>query len=149
MMHHKLPISTVELEKILPHRYPFMFIDQIVEFEDAVRIVGKKNVTINEPYFAGHFPGRPILPGVIIIEALAQLGVVFAKLSTGGMPADRLMVFSGVSEAKFRKPVFPGDTLTLVMKDHKRKGRYWRMVGEALVGDELACEAIINASEID
>lgn len=144
----KLPLRVTEIEQILPHRYPFLFIDMITEFVDNKYIAGIKNVTANEPFFQGHFPGRPILPGVIMLEALAQLGVMFAKLSTDGVPANRLMVFSGAESVKFRRQVFPGDTMRLEMTSFKRKFVHWKMEGVISVGDERALEAVIMATEV-
>lgn len=146
---YDLPLRIPEIQAILPHRYPFLFLDEVTEFEDAKRIVGKKNISFNEPFFQGHFPGRPILPGVIMLEALAQLGAIFAKMSTGGTPPDRLIVFSGADEVRFRRPVYPGDTLMMSLSEPKRKSRYWRMAGDMKVGEDLVMEAVIMATEVD
>lgn len=144
----KLPLRVSDIQEIIPHRFPFMFLDMITEFVDGKSITGIKNVSANEPFFQGHFPGRPILPGVILLEALAQLGVVFAKLSTDGVPPNRLMVFSGAESVRFRRQVFPGDIMKLEMTSYKRKFVHWKMEGVVSVGDEKAMEAVIMATEI-
>jgi beta-hydroxyacyl-ACP dehydratase FabZ len=144
----QLPITTKQIMEILPHRYPFMFVDEVTEFEDRVRIVGRKHVRPDEPYFQGHFPGRPIMPGVLILESLAQLGAIFAKISTGGVAADKLIVFAGADDVRFRRPVYPGDVLTLKLGNHRQRGPHWRMEGEVYVGEEKAADAIIKANEV-
>lgn len=144
-----ISLSIEEIQKIIPHRYPFLFIDRVTKFVDREIIEGVKNVSMNEFYFQGHFPGRPVMPAVIIIEALAQLGVIFAKLSTGGADPDKLMVFSGVEEMRFRRPVVPGDVLTLRLVEYKNKLVHWRMRGIAMVGDEIAAEGLIKATQVD
>ena len=129
---------------VLPHRYPFLLVDRIREWEPNVRIVGIKNVTANEPFFPGHFPGRPIMPGVLIVESMAQVGGVLAFKSAppGGRPA---VYLTGVDAAKFRKPVMPGDQLRLEVTVLKRRPPFWRMHGQAYVGETLVCEAEITA----
>lgn len=144
----ELPFGAEQIEKIIPHRYPFLLIDRVTAFEDRVSIEGMKNVTANEHYFVGHFPGRPIMPGVLMLEALAQLGAIFAKLSTGGVGENRLVVFSGAEEVRFRRPVVPGDTLTLRMELIRSKFGHWKMKGTAKVGDDLAVDGILMATEV-
>ena len=117
-----LPLGIDDIRRIIPHRYPFLFVDKVVEFEDSVRIVGIKNVSANEPFFEGHFPEKPIMPGVIILEALAQMGALFAKLSSGGVRGKKLIVFAGAESVRFRKLVFPGDVLRLEVSSHRRRG---------------------------
>lgn len=145
---YTLPFSAIDIQSILPHRYPFIMIDQVTEFVDLDYIQGVKLVSANEPFFNGHFPNRPIMPGVLILEALAQIGAIFAKLATGGATPDKLIVFSGATDVRFRRPVVPGDILTLRMGEHRKRGQHWRMVGSAKVGDAMAAEAIIMATEI-
>lgn len=129
---------------VLPHRYPFLLVDRIREWEVNTRIVGIKNVTANEPFFPGHFPGRPIMPGVLILESLAQVGGVLAFKSCppGGKP---VVYLTGVDQAKFRKPVVPGDQMRLEITVLKRRPPFWKMHGQAFVDDALVCEAEITA----
>lgn len=141
-----LPLKTEEIRRIIPHRDPFLFIDEVVEFVDGERIVGIKHVRIEEPHFAGHFPGRPIMPGVLILEALAQLGVIYSRLCTGGVSNDRLIVFAGCEEVRFRRQVVPGDTIRLEIEYQKHRGPFWRMRGTAKVSDEIAAEGILIAA---
>ena len=143
-----LPLGVQEIQEILPHRYPFLLLDKVTEFDDRVSIQGVKNVTVNEPYFQGHFPGRPIMPGVLILEALAQLGALFAKLSTGGVAPEKLIVFSGADDVRFRLPVVPGDILVLNMTLLKAKFGHWKMNGQALVGNEVVAEGVLKATEV-
>lgn len=144
----QLPLRTNEIQEILPHRYPFLLIDLVTKFEDRVSIQGIKNVTINEPFFLGHFPGRPIMPGVLILEAMAQLGALFAKLSTDGVVPEKLIVFSGADDVRFRKPVVPGDVLVMNMNLIKAKFGHWKMTAQALVGDEIVAEGLLKATEV-
>ncbi len=143
-----LPLNTPAIEEIIPHRYPFLFIDQVVEFLDGDRIVGIKNITANEPQFTGHFPGRPVMPGVLMLEALAQLGAIFARLCTGGAQPEKLIVFSGADDVRFRRVVVPGDRLKLQMALERRRTVHWRMRGTAWVGEDTVCEAFLMATEI-
>ncbi|WP_227762387.1 3-hydroxyacyl-ACP dehydratase FabZ [Zhaonella formicivorans] len=127
------------IQKVLPHRYPFLLVDRIVEFEEDKRVIGLKNVTVNEPFFAGHFPGYPVMPGVLIIEALAQVGAVLilSKPEYQG----KIAFLAGVDNARFRRQVVPGDVLRLEMEVLKLRGRIGKAQGRAFVGEELACEA--------
>ena len=127
----------------LPHRYPFLLIDRIIEFERMKRVVALKNVTINEPYFQGHFPGAPIMPGVLVIESMAQAGAV---LMLSEMPAreNKLAVFTGIDNAKFRSQVVPGDQLRIEVDVLNFRSRFGKMAGKAYVGDKLACEATLT-----
>ncbi len=132
-----------EIMQLMPHSYPFLLVDRILEFEPAKRIVGLKNVTFNEPYFTGHFPQRPIMPGVLIVEALAQTGGVLAFKSFPGMKG--LVFFTGIDNARFRKPVIPGDQLKLVLEVIRHRREIWIFDGKAYVGDEVVAEARIMA----
>ena len=132
-------LENIDVQSILPHRYPFLFVDRVIELSVNERIVGTKNVTVNEPFFEGHFPGRPIFPGVLIVEALAQMGGVLAiKSSISGEPP--VVFLTGIDKVKFRKPVVPGDQLRLEVEVTKRRPPFWRMFGRAFVGSDLVCE---------
>ncbi|MEX5216641.1 MAG: 3-hydroxyacyl-ACP dehydratase FabZ [Nitrospiraceae bacterium] len=133
-----------QIQALLPHRYPFLFVDQIRELEPDRRIVGIKNVTINEPFFQGHFPGRPVMPGVLIIEAMAQVGGVLAFKSLGHV-ARPVVYLTGVDQAKFRKPVVPGNQLRFEVDVVKKRPPFWKMKAQAFVADDLVCEAEVTA----
>ena len=143
----KLPLLTEDIRKVLPHRYPMLLVDRVTEFYDGERIVGYKNVSANEEFFQGHFPERQIMPGVLMLEALAQLGVLFSKLTSGGITPEVLSVFAGVEEIRFRRPVVPGDMLMLEMKLLKRRRGIWKMAGIATVDGEVAVDGILLAAE--
>lgn len=132
-----------EILEFLPHRYPFLLIDRILEFERLKRVVALKNVSINEPYFQGHFPGAPIMPGVLVIEAMAQAGAV---LMLSEMPdrEKKLAVFTGIDGAKFRSQVVPGDQIRIEVEVLSFRTRFGKMAGKAYVGEKLACEATLT-----
>lgn len=131
-----------EVMKHLPHRYPFLLIDRVVEFDAGKSLVALKNVTINEDYFNGHFPGQPVMPGVLMIEALAQAGGVLAYKSSNTTPADGILYYlAGVNKARFKRIVTPGDQLRLSVEMSKSKGNLWKILGEASVDGEMACSA--------
>jgi 3-hydroxyacyl-[acyl-carrier-protein] dehydratase len=135
-------LEIMDIMAILPHRYPFLLIDRIIEIERTKRVVAIKNVTINEPFFAGHFPGYPIMPGVLMVESIAQAGG--ALLLTEIPDRDtKLMVFTGIERAKFRRPVVPGDQLRIEIDVLNWKPRAVRMQGRCTVEGKLACEAIV------
>ena len=133
-------LDNIDIQTILPHRYPFLLVDRVTELDINEKAIGLKNVTINEPFFQGHFPGRPIFPGVLILEALAQLGGILAIRSAPG-EAPPVVYLTGIDKAKFRKPVLPGDQLRLQVTVIKRRPPFWKMEGKAFVGDDLVCEA--------
>jgi beta-hydroxyacyl-ACP dehydratase FabZ len=141
-------MDNVEIQSILPHRYPFLLVDRIRELDPDRRIVGIKNVTINEPFFQGHFPGRPVMPGVLILEALAQVGGVLAFKSLGSVGRP-VVYLTGIDAAKFRKPVLPGDILRLEVDVIKKRPPFWKMQGRAFVESELVCEAEVTAMVMD
>jgi beta-hydroxyacyl-ACP dehydratase FabZ len=131
--------------EFLPHRYPFILVDRILEMVPNERIVGLKNVTINEPFFQGHFPGTPVMPGVLIIEAMAQTGGVLVYSSLSEEERKQLIYFMGVDKARFRKPVIPGDQLVLEIIWTKRRGGVSKMSGKATVDGNLVAEAEVMA----
>ncbi len=131
-----------EIMSILPHRYPFLLIDRIIEIERTKRIVAIKNVTINEPFFQGHFPGYPIMPGALVVEAIAQAGGVLLMPEVPDRHK-KLMVFTGIERAKFRRPIVPGDQLRIEIKVLNWKPRVARMEGRVTVDGKLACEATV------
>ena len=135
-------MDIVEIMSILPHRYPFLLIDRVVEMERKQRIVAIKNVTMNEPQFQGHFPDYPIMPGVLMVEAIAQAG---GALLLTEIPdrADKLMVFTGIENAKFRRPVVPGDQLRIEVTVLQWRSRAVKMLGVATVDGKVACEATV------
>ncbi len=131
-----------DIMKFLPHRYPFLLIDRIVELEADKRIVGLKNVTINEQFFQGHFPGAPVMPGVLIIEAMAQTAGVMIYRDLPDRET-KLIYFTGIESAKFRRPVLPGDQLRVEMELLNRRNNFGKMQGRALVDGKLAAEAVV------
>jgi 3-hydroxyacyl-[acyl-carrier-protein] dehydratase len=142
--------KVAELErvlKLLPHRYPFLLVDRIIELGKG-RVVTIKNVTFNEPYFAGHFPGHPVMPGVLIVEALAQSAALLALNEVGRDPA-RLFMLTGLDKVRFRRRVIPGDQLRMEVKILKFHRPLWRMQAVARVDDELAVEAELSAMEVE
>ena len=132
------------IQKILPHRYPFLLVDKIIEFEQGKKIVGIKNVTINEPFFKGHFPNHPIMPGVLIIEAMAQVGGIML-LNDSDNPKEKLAYFAAIDNVRFKKPVLPGDTLRMELKAIYFRHSLGKIHGEAFVGNEKVCEADLVA----
>ena len=143
----KVPLDTVEVMKILPHRYPFLMIDRVIEIERKKRIVAVKNVTINEPFFQGHLPGFPIMPGVMLLEALAQAGCILVMVELPD-PTEKLMVFTGVEHARFRRPAFPGDQVRLEIGVLNWRSRLMRMQGKAFVDGKLVCEGIVTSQMV-
>jgi len=138
-----------EILKYLPHRYPFLLVDRIVEMHGEDKIVGIKNVSFNEPFFQGHFPSRPVMPGVLICEAMAQVGAIFAHKARGGVDSDKVFVLTGLERVRFKRPVEPGDQLRLELSCLKRRGSFWKMQGVATVDGRVVAQAEISAMEID
>ncbi|MBN1567308.1 MAG: 3-hydroxyacyl-ACP dehydratase FabZ [Acidobacteria bacterium] len=137
-----------EILKILPQRYPFLLVDRILETDGSTYMVGLKNVTMNEPFFQGHFPEHPVMPGVLLVEALAQVGVVL--LLTRDQNRDtKLVYFSAIDKCRFRQPVIPGDQLRIEVTVLKQRDRYYKMKGQALVDGNTAVEAELSCSIID
>ena len=135
-----------KIKSILPHRYPFLMVDRVTELKPGEQIKGYKNVSINEPFFQGHFPGEPIMPGVLILEAMAQLGILFAVGTAEKELKNQLMVFAGMDGVKFRRQVVPGDRLDMHLVHVKRKRQIWKMEGKAYVDGQLAVQALLTAA---
>ena len=133
------------IQRIIPHRYPFLLIDKVRDIVPNKGCVGIKNVTFNEPHFQGHFPSRPIMPGVTIVEAMAQAAAVLVGISMDVVGRDLLTYFLSIDGCKFRRMVVPGDVLELHMTVKRGGGKIWKFHGRAMVGDELACEAEVTA----
>jgi beta-hydroxyacyl-ACP dehydratase FabZ len=144
-------MSTLEIREIMeriPHRYPFLLVDRVIELLPQRRIVAIKNVTMNEPFFQGHFPGAPVMPGVLVIEAMAQAGAVLL-LSDIPDRASKLVYFTGIDQARFRRPVVPGDQIRLTVEVMKLRARTCKMRGLADVGGELVAEAEIMSALVE
>ncbi len=139
-----------EVLKHLPHRYPFLLVDRVVDYREGEYLTGLKNVSYNEPYFTGHFPHRPVMPGVLILEALAQATGILAYKSTAKRPSDEsLYYFVGIDKARFKQPVEPGDQLLLEVKVVKTMRGVWKFDGKALVDGKVVCEAVLMCAERD
>jgi 3-hydroxyacyl-[acyl-carrier-protein] dehydratase len=140
--------TTIDVQRIMemiPHRYPFLMIDRVVDVVPDRSATGIKNVTINEPYFQGHFPARPVMPGVLIIEAMAQTAGVLVMHTVGQIAEGKLVYFMSIDSARFRRPVVPGDVLRLEVQKERHRGHVWRFRGEAKVNGELMAEATYTA----
>ncbi len=143
-----MPLEIREILKSIPHRYPFLLVDRVLELEKGKRIVAVKNVTMNEPFFVGHFPGTPVMPGVLIVEAMAQAGAVLF-LSEIEDRDSKLIYFTGIDGARFRRAVIPGDRLVLEVDVLQLRSRACKMRGTARVDGQLACEAEIFSAMVD
>lgn len=146
-------VKSIDIQGILkriPHRYPMLMIDKVIDMVMGESATGVKNVTVNEPFFQGHFPGHPIMPGVLIVEAMAQTSAVLVVDTLNDIEEGRHMVyFMTIDEVRFRRPVFPGDVLHIKVKKDRQRGNVWRFRGEAYVGEEKAAEAVYSAMLID
>lgn len=141
-------MESADIQKVmqlLPHRYPFLLVDRILEMEPGKRILGLKNVTINEPFFQGHFPKQPVMPGVLIIEAMGQTGGVLAAASLPEEEQGQLIIFMGMDKVRFRKPVVPGDQLNFELKILKQRRKILKMFGTAKVDGQVVAEAELMA----
>ena len=134
---------------MIPHRYPFLMIDRVNNIVPDESALGIKNVTINVPFFQGHFPGHPVMPGVLIIEAMAQTAAVLVVHTMGTESEGKLVYFMSVDQARFRKPVGPGDCLSILVTKQRNRGHVWKFKGEARVGDTLMAEATFAAMIVD
>lgn len=146
-MNITLPIEAKDIQKLIPHRYPFMLLDRITEFEHGKSLTAIKNISINEPQFTGHFPDFPVMPGVLIIEAMAQASGALAILTEGGRNPDEIYFFAGIDNARFKRQVIPGDQLTLKIELLQSKRGIGKFAARAYVGEELAVEAGIMCAK--
>ncbi len=142
-------VDILRIMEMIPHRYPFLMIDRVIDIIPDTSAIGVKNVTINEPFFAGHFPTRPVMPGVLIIEAMAQTAAVLVVQTLGSASEGKLVYFMTVDEARFRKPVMPGDTLHIHVTKERNRRNVWKFRGEAKVNGTLVAEAIFAAMILD
>lgn len=142
-------LDIIQIMEILPHRYPFLLVDKVLEVEPGKRIVALKNVTMNEPFFQGHFPGHPVMPGVLIIEAMAQVAAIMAYLTSGSTADNKVSYFMAIDNARFRKPVKPGDTLRIEIETIFHKRGIWSVAGKSYVGETLVTEAQLKATLAD
>ncbi len=141
------PIEITRILELIPHRYPFLLVDRVLEYERRKRVVGLKNVTFNEPFFQGHFPGAPVMPGVLIIEAMAQTAAVLILLEVEDRSRE-LVYFTGIDECRFRRPVMPGDQLRLELDVIKLRPRAAKMRAVATVGGKVAAEAMLLSAMV-
>ena len=144
----KRQLETADITRImelLPHRYPFLLIDRIIEMNEDVSAIGIKNVTINEPFFAGHFPGKPVMPGVLMIEAMAQTAGGLVSNHLGLANSNQVVYFMTIDKARFRRPVGPGDTIYFPVQLLRKRSNVWKFRGEARVEDQVVAEAEISA----
>lgn len=149
-----VPVSGTEIDinqimKMIVHRYPMLMVDRILEIIPDTSAIGIKNVSINEPYFQGHFPGRPVMPGVLIIEAMAQTAAVLVVTTLGPESAGKLVYFMMIDHARFRKPVVPGDRARIIVTKQRRRANVWKFRGEAMVDGVLCAEAVFAAMILD
>jgi 3-hydroxyacyl-[acyl-carrier-protein] dehydratase len=138
-------VDVLRIMEMIPHRHPFLMIDKVVDMVANERATGIKNVSINEGYFQGHFPARPVMPGVLIIEAMAQTAAVLVVHTLGPEAEGKLVYFMSVDNARFRRPVFPGDRLDVYVAKQRNRGNVWKFEGQAKVGDNLMAEAVFAA----
>jgi 3-hydroxyacyl-[acyl-carrier-protein] dehydratase len=138
-------IDIDQIQRMIPHRYPMLMIDRIVDLVPDQRATGIKNVTINEPFFQGHFPGAPLMPGVMIIEAMAQTAAVLVVATLGAEREGSLVYFMSIDSARFRKPVTPGDVLRVHVEKERNRGNVWKFAGRAMVGGDVVAEATYAA----
>jgi 3-hydroxyacyl-[acyl-carrier-protein] dehydratase len=144
-----LQIDILRIMEMIPHRHPFLMIDRVVDVVANLRATGIKNLSINESFFQGHFPSRPVMPGVLIIEAMAQTAAVLVVHTLGPESEGKLVYFMSVDNARFRRPVFPGDQLSVHVFKQRSRGNVWKFEGRAMVGDNLMAEAVFAAMILD
>lgn len=141
-------ISIERLMKLIPHRYPMLLVDKLIDIQEDSAI-GLKNVTINEPFFQGHFPVQPVMPGVLIIESMAQTAGVYVMNRLGEEAGNKIVYFMSIEDGRFRKPVVPGDTLYIHIKKERNRGQVWKFSGEVKVEDKVVAEATYSAMIMD
>lgn len=144
--------KVIDIERIMeliPHRYPFLLVDRLIEVNGDVSAIGVKNVTMNEPFFQGHFPGKPVMPGVLIVECMAQTAGALVMETLGSDSADKLVYFMSIDSARFRKPVVPGDTLHVHVERIHSRGRVWKYQGKAKVDGVVVADAVYTAMVAD
>lgn len=149
MTDQNMPVDIVRIMELIPHRYPFLLVDRIVEYVPFERAVGLKNVTMNEPQFQGHFPRMPVMPGVLIVEAMAQTAGCLVVQSLGKESEGKLVYFMTIDEARFRKPVTPGDALHIHVEKIQNRRNVWKFKGEAKVNGVIHAEAVFSAMIMD
>lgn len=140
-------LSTEDILKILPHRYPFLMVDKVIELVEGEKIVAIKNVTANEAFFMGHFPEKPVMPGVMILEAMAQCGAILAKKTLGPESENILFYFVGAKDVRWKRTVYPGDTIRIEMTSDKCRRPLWSMKGSVYVGSALVASGYVSAAE--
>jgi 3-hydroxyacyl-[acyl-carrier-protein] dehydratase len=145
----KKTLNIEEIQKLIPHRYPMLLIDRVIDIEGDERGVGIKNVSMNEPHFTGHFPDKPVMPGVLIVEAMAQTAAVLVINNLNESDGNKLVYFMSIEEARFRKPVLPGDTLQMRVEKIQQRSKVWKYRAKAYVGDVLHAEATYMAMLAD
>ena len=149
MSEQKTDIDVTRIMEMIPHRYPFLMIDRMIKVVPDVSAVSIKNVSINEPFFQGHFPGHPVMPGVLIIESMAQTSGILVTQTMGAESEGKMVYFMSVEQARFRKPVTPGDSLLITVTKLQNRGPVWKFKGEAHVGKTLMAEATFTAMILD
>ena len=145
----KVVFDAVEIQRLLPHRYPFLLVDKIIELKENESIVGIKNVTINEPFFTGHFPSTPVMPGVLILESMAQVGCILSKVSSDGAGMSKNLYFVGADQVRWKRTVVPGDTLRIAMRFIRRRRGFWEMEADVTVDGKVVCSGKLMAMETD
>ena len=143
------PIDVVKIMEMIPHRYPILLVDRIIDYVEGESAVGLKNVTMNEPHFNGHFPGMPVMPGVLIVEAMAQTSAILVVKTLGEEAQGKIVYFMSIDSAKFRRPVVPGDSLHIHVDKIQNRGKVWKFQGTAKVDGKVCAEAVITAMLTD
>lgn len=142
-------LNITQIMKMIPHRYPILLVDRLIDYVEGESAVGLKNVTMNEPHFNGHFPGMPVMPGVLIVEAMAQTSAILVVQTLGEEAAGKIVYFMTIDNARFRKPVVPGDCLHIHVTKIKQRGPVWKFEGVAKVGETVCAEATFSAMLTD